>query len=157
MAETLAERHPNAGLWPADPAARATARWLCAEMATGFTALRGDCPMQFQRQYRGFAPSAAVQADLARLEALWSHARAIYGSTEGWLFGTYSLADVFYTPVAARLVGYDLPVSDAARAYCTALLSDPAVRHWRREAQQVSYDPEPYACALAATNWPIPD
>ena len=28
MAETLAERHPDAAMWPADPAARATARWL---------------------------------------------------------------------------------------------------------------------------------
>lgn len=157
MAETLAERHPEAGLWPTDAAARATARWLCAEMTSGFAALRSDCPMQFQRQYNGFAPSAAVEADLARLETLWSHARTVSGSTDGWLFGAYSLADVFYTPIAARLIGYDLPVSDAAHAYCMALLSDPAVRAWRKQAQQVHYDPEPYPCTLAATDWPIPD
>lgn len=157
MAETLAERHPEAGLWPADPAARATARWLCAEMTSGFAALRADCPMQFQRQYQGFAPSPAVQADLARLETLWTHARAISDSAEGWLFGAYSLADVFYTPVAARIIGYDLPVSAATRAYCMALLCDPAVRAWRAEARMVTYDPEPYPCALPARDWPIPD
>ncbi|TDK42247.1 glutathione S-transferase [Antarcticimicrobium luteum] len=157
MAETLAERHPDAGLWPGDAAARAAARWLCAEMATGFAALRADCPMQFQRQYIGFAPSPAVQADLARLETLWSHARAVSGAAEGWLFGGYSLADVFYTPVAARIIGYDLAVGEDARAYCTALLSDPAVRAWRRQAQEVTYDPEPYACSLASTDWPIAD
>ncbi|MDX2482384.1 MAG: glutathione S-transferase [Pseudodonghicola sp.] len=167
MAETLAERHPQAGLWPADPAARATARWLCAEMATGFAALRTACPMQLQRQYQGFALTAAVVEDLARLDTLWAHARAISGQTisgqtisgqsEGWLFGTYSLADVFYTPVAARLVGYDLPISDAARAYAMALLSDPAVRAWRKQAREVTYDPEPYACDLPATAWPIAD
>ncbi|MGD9863170.1 MAG: glutathione S-transferase [Pseudodonghicola sp.] len=157
MAETLAERHPEAGLWPADAAARATARWLCAEMATGFTALRGACPMQLQRQYQGFEPSGAVQADLDRLETLWTHARSVSGAQDGWLFGAYSLADVFYTPVAARLIGYDLPVSASARSYAMRLLSDPAVRSWRAQAQEIAYDPEPYACDLAATDWPIAD
>ena len=155
IAETLAERHPDAGLWPADPAARAAARWLCAEMVAGFAALRGDCPMQFQRVYRGFAASDAVRADLARIETLWSHARAVSGTAEGWLFGAYSLADVFYTPVAARIIGYDLPVSPAARAYCEALLATDHVRAWRRDAQAITYDPEPYPQSLAADPWPI--
>lgn len=157
IAETLAERHPGAGLWPADPAARATARWLCAEMATGFSALRADCPMQLHSRYRGFAPSDAVLADLARLETLWIHARRVSASAEGWLFGAYSLADVFYTPVAARILGYDLPVSDAARTYAAALMSDPAVRAWRTEAIKVTYEPDPYPIGLPATGWPIPD
>ena len=157
IAETLAECHPEAGLWPKDPAERATARWLCAEMTSGFSALRGDCPMQLHSQYRGFAPSPAVQADLARLETLWSHARSLSGATEGWLFGAYSLADVFYTPVAARILGYDLPVSAAARTYCTALLSDPAVRTWRDMAHEVTYDPLPYALDLPTGDWPIRD
>ena len=41
IAETLAERLPTIAMWPTDPAARATARWLCAEMASSFGALRG--------------------------------------------------------------------------------------------------------------------
>lgn len=155
MAETLAERHPDAGHWPVDPAQRATARWLCAEMASGFGALRGDCPMQFQRRYLGFATSDAVRADVGRVETLWFHARAVSGRADGWLFGAYSLADVFYTPVAARILGYGLPVSDAARAYCEALLSDPAVIEWRREAAKVTYDPEPYPLDLPADPWPV--
>ncbi len=157
IAETLAERHPNAGLWPEDPAARATARWLCAEMASGFSALRGDCPMQLSHCYEGFAPSAAVMADINRIETLWAHARAVSGSAEGWLFGGYSLADVFYTPVAARIIGYDLPVSAMNRAYCIELLSEPAVRAWRADGQKVSYDPFPYPVDLPRTPWPIPD
>ncbi len=156
IGETLAERHPQAGLWPADPAQRATARWLCAEMVSGFSALRGDCPMQLLRVYQGFAPSDAVKTDLARIETLWDHARAISGAQSGPLFGTYSLADVFYTPVAARIIGFDLPVSAASRAYCLDLLSDPAVRAWRAEGLKTRYDPEPYAQDLAATDWPVP-
>ncbi|MCA0871051.1 glutathione S-transferase [Seohaeicola saemankumensis] len=155
IAETLAERHPDAGLWPADPAARATARWLCAEMTAGFSALRGDCPMQFQRVYTGFVPSEAVRADLARIETLWSHARTVSGASSGWLFGAYSLADVFYTPVAARILGYDLPVSPETRNYCEALLTEPATLDWRHKAHDIHYDPEPYAIGLAGQPWPI--
>lgn len=154
IAETLAERHPDAGLWPADPASRATARWLSAEMAAGFSALRTDCPMQLQYCHIGFAPSDAVRADLRRLDTLWDHARTVSGSQTPWLFGDYCVADAFFTPVAARIIGYGLPVSDTALAYCHALLADPAVLEWRRLAQQITYDPDPYALDLPNAPWP---
>ena len=77
---------PTRGFWPADPARRALARTLAAEMHAGFGALRKACPMNLRRAYVGFEPSDAVRADLARIEALWSAARAHAG--EGpWLFG----------------------------------------------------------------------
>ncbi|WP_424987620.1 glutathione S-transferase [Microbulbifer sp. S227A] len=154
IGETLAERHPEAGMWPAEPANRATARWLCAEMASGFGALRAECPMQLMHCYRGFQPSDAVMADLQRIETLWSHARTISGSRSGWLFGNYTLAEVFYTPVAARIVGYGLPVSDRALAYCHALLADPAVLAWRIAAHEITYDPLPYPSDLPTAPWP---
>jgi len=154
IAETLAERHPLANLWPSDPAARATARWLCAEMAAGFAALRDTCPMQLRHRFDGFDPSAAVLRDLDRLEILWTHARTFSDGSSPWLFGDYSLADVFYTPVAARIVGYGLPVSAASQAYCAALLGDPSVRQWRSDALKIAYDPFPYALDLATLPWP---
>ena len=154
MAETLAENHPDARLWPAAANARATARWLCAEMTSGFGALRDACPMQLQYVHQGFKPSAAVATDLARIETLWSHARAVSNSQSNWLFGDYCLTEVFYTPIAARIVGYDLPVSPTSRAYCDALLSDPSVLEWRKEALKTTYDPFPYKLDLANTTWP---
>ncbi|KUJ73724.1 glutathione S-transferase [Ruegeria marisrubri] len=154
IAETLAERHPEAGLWPEDPSARATARWLCAEMAAGFPALRGECPMQLLHCYQGFVPSPDAQADLGRVEALWGHARSVSGAEAGPLFGRYSLADVFYTPIAARIVGYGLPVSAEGRAYCDMLLADPAVLRWREEALKITYDPFPYPVYPPVTEWP---
>jgi glutathione S-transferase len=154
IAETLAERHPEAGFWPRDGAARATARWLCAEMTSGFGALRAACPMQLQHINQGFEPPDAVVKDLTHLEALWSHARSVSGVSSGWLFGDYCLADVFYTPVAARVIGYDLPVSDGARTYCNALLGDPAVIMWRDEALKTTYDPFPHALDLPQRSWP---
>ncbi|MBY6057587.1 glutathione S-transferase [Leisingera daeponensis] len=155
IAETLAERHPDSGLWPSDPAQRATARWLAAEMVGGFSALRGECPMQLAHIYEGFEMSRGVKADLDRLEALFAHARKVSGHGSGYLFGDYSLADVFYTPVAARIVGYGLPVSAETRAYCKLLLSDPAVLKWQALAQEVSYDPEPYAMDLPKRPWSL--
>ncbi|NDW45147.1 glutathione S-transferase [Ruegeria sp. PrR005] len=155
MAETLAERHPDAGLWPSDPAQRATARWLCAEMVSSFTALRGQCPMQLLHIYQGFEPSESTRADLERIETLWAHARSVSGAHTGPLFGRYSLADVFYTPVAARIMGYGLSVSAASRAYCLELLSDTSVRQWRAMGATVNYDPMPYAMDLPTSPWPV--
>ncbi|MFK7869301.1 MAG: glutathione S-transferase [Roseobacter sp.] len=154
MAETLAEAHPEAGLWPKDAASRALARWLCAEMATGFSALRGECPMQLLHVWQGFAPSPGVLADLARLEDLWSAAWATSGHEGGWLFGEYSCADVFFAPVAARIIGYDLPVSEQARAYCMRVIADEDFQQWRRDGLRVTYDPFPYPQPLTEAPWP---
>ena len=154
MAETLAEAHPDAGMWPADATARATARWLCAEMTSGFGTLRADCPMNLQHVNVGFTPSDAVQKDLARIETLWDHARRF--ATEGpWLFGAYSLADVFYAPVCARIVGYDLPVSERARTYCDTTINDPVFQAWRAEGLKTTYDPFPYDMGLPTRAWPV--
>lgn len=153
MAETLAERHTDTPMWPADPTARSRARWLCAEMVGGFSALRGDCSMQLAHVDADFAPSEAVKADLARIETLWAFARE--KAVEGpWLFGAYSLADAFYAPVCARIVGYNLPVSDAARAYCETTLSDPAFQKWRAAGLRQTYDPFPYPPAGRTKPWP---
>lgn len=155
MAETLAERHPDAGLWPSDPSARATARWLCAEMASGFSALRSACPMQLAHVNKGFPAQEDVKADLARIEELWQLAKAEKTSEGPWLFGAYSLADVFYAPVAARIIGYDLPVSDDARTYCMTTIEDPAFKIWRAEGLNVTYDPFPYDMGVPTLAWPI--
>lgn len=155
MAETLAERHPDVPFWPHDARLRARARWLCAEMASGFAALRDACPMQLQHVTTGFVPNAEVLADLARLEAIWRSARHLSGSENGWIFGDYSLADVFYAPVAARIIGYDLPVSNAALSYCQTTISDRAFKVWRADGLKVKYDPFPYPMGGGTCDWPV--
>ncbi len=156
MAETLHERHPDAGMWPAAPAARALARWMVAEMHSGFTALRSDCPMQLLGVVTDCTITPEVRADLNRLETLWDIARSKYGDSGPWLFGTYSLADVFFAPVAARIAGFALPVSDAAQRYVAQHLSDPAFRRWRALGLTVSYDPLPYIAGRPLAPWPGP-
>jgi len=155
IVETLAERHPDAGLWPADPAARGFARWLAAEMHSSFTALRGACPMDLGRAYAGFEPDEAVRADLARIERLWAEARARFG--EGWLCGDYSLADVFYAPVATRIATFGLEVSPEAAAYVARHLADPAFRKWRAMGAAEAPVTNPYAKDLPLRPWPGPE
>jgi glutathione S-transferase len=155
MAETLAERHPDAGFWPKDPAQRIRARWMCAEMASGFSAIRNACPMQLQHVNTGFSVSADLTADLDRIEILWASARSLSKGSDGWLFGEYSLADVFFAPVAARIIGYDLPVSDAAKTYCALVISDPAFKAWRAAGLETKYDPFPYPMGVPTIPWPV--
>jgi glutathione S-transferase len=155
MAETLAERHPDKALWPADPAARARARWLCAAMTAGFSTLRSECPMQLRHVNKGLPVSDALKTDLARLQELWDYASDASDGNGPWLFGSYSLADVFYAPVCARIIGYDLPVSLSARDYCLVTLNDPAFKTWRAESLKVSYDPVPYDIDCDTSPWPV--
>lgn len=157
MAETLAERHPEAGLWPAGAEARAFARWISAEMHSGFAALRGECPMYLRHAWRGFPVSQGVRDDLARIEYLWSEAARRFGRADSpWLFGDYSLADVFYAPVATRMATYQLPLGATTQAYVHAHLEDDAFRRWRALGNTVRYDPMPYQRALEPSPWPGP-
>lgn len=154
IAEGLAERHPEAGHWPAGPRARALARSLAAEMHAGFGALRVACPMNLRVAWLGFEPSGAVIADLARLEAIWRAARAL-GGDGPWLFGAYSVADAFFAPVAMRIAGYALPVSDAARAYVDAHLAHPPLRAWRAEGEAADRTLPTYDMGLPTAPFPI--
>jgi len=155
MAETLAERHPDAGLWPSDPAARALARNLVCEMHSGFGALRDVCNMQISHVWEGFVAPEPVLKNLERIEFLWAMARDRHGAKGPWLFGEYSLADVFYAPVAMRIAGYGLPVSDAAKAYVENHLNDPAFLRWRAEALKENHKTFPYEMNLPRKDWPF--
>ena len=156
IVEELASRHPETGLWPAAPRARATARSPAAEMHSGFAALRGDCPMNLRTAYTGVTLSAAAKADLERIETLWAHASATCTASGPWLFGNYSAADAFYAPIAARIAGYGLPVSETAAAYVAEHLADPAFRRWRAMGLVQGATLSRYAKPHATTSWPGP-
>ncbi|MCX7888371.1 MAG: glutathione S-transferase [Rhodobacteraceae bacterium] len=156
IAETLAERHPEAGIWPADPAARAMARYMCAEMHAGFQDLRSECPMNLRKSYVESAPSGAVKADLARIEAIWARARARFGAGGPWLFGSWSAADAFFAPVAGRIATYNLPVGQDARAYVDHHLADPSFRRWRAMGLAEPLEQPFYRRPHAERPWPGP-
>lgn len=155
IAEGLAEAHPDAGHWPRAPRSRALARSLVAEMHCGFAALRGECPMNTRIASSGFVPPEAVLADLARLETLWSAARAL--AADGpWLFGDYCAADAFFAPVALRIAGYDLPVSAAARDYVSAHLGHAPLRRWRAMGEAANRTLDVYEVHPPLKRFPMP-
>lgn len=156
IAEELASRHPDAGLWPADPKARAIARVLAAEMHAGFTALRSHCPMNLRVSYTDCDPPAEVLADLARLEVIWAWARRETGGAGPWLCGGYSAADAFFAPVATRIATYNLPVSPQAMDYVQAHLAHPSFRRWRAMGLVDGADQECYRRDYPRRDWPGP-
>jgi glutathione S-transferase len=156
IAEELATRHPDAGLWPSDPKSRAIARALAAEMHAGFTALRSYCPMNLRVSYTDCAPPAEVLADLARLDTIWSWARAETGSSTPWLCGAYSVADAMFAPVATRIATYNLPVTPAAMDYVMAHLAHPSFRRWRAMALVDGADQDYYRRDYPRRDWPGP-
>lgn len=156
MAEELATLHPEAGFWPTDPKARAIARSLAAEMHSGFSYLRNECPMNVRKSYADYSPSEGVKADLARLEELWDFAFDNKKEEGPWLLGAYSAADAFYAPVAARVAGFGLPVSERAKSYVDAHLADGAFRRWRAIGVTSGPTLERYAQPYETQDWPGP-
>jgi glutathione S-transferase len=154
IAEELAARHPDAGIWPTDPNLRATARVLAAEMHAGFTALRSHCPMNLRTSYTDCAPSSKVMADLARLETIWAWAMAQSGGP--WLCGEYSAADAFFAPVAGRIAGHNLQVGAQAAAYVAGHLAQPSFRRWRAMGMVDGPDQEFYRRDWPTRPWPGP-
>ena len=150
IAEELAHRHPEACLLPSGLQQRATARALMAEMHSSFTSLRADCPMNTRTAYAKTPVSEAVEADLRRLEELWQARKST------WLFGEhYSVADAFFAPVAARIAGYNLPVSEQARAYVSAHLHHLPFRQFRAWGQTFASQSF-YFRDYAIAKWPGP-
>lgn len=133
IAEYLADRHPELGLWPTTPRDRATARSVCAEMHSGFGALRNHCPMNIEARLSHIGAlvwrdHAAVRADVARLVALWENLLQTHGGP--MLFGAFSVADAYYAPVCMRLLTYGLPVPPTVQAYLGRMAALPGVQAW---------------------------
>jgi glutathione S-transferase len=134
ICEYLAELFPAAELWPGDPAVRALARAVSAEMHSGFTAIRGAMPFNCRDRDRKVPITAEIQKEIDRVQALWRDCRAQHGRGGPWLFGRFSIADAMFIPVAGRFITYSVPLDSVAQAYADAALDHPAVREWTAAA-----------------------
>src|ERR1700752_3149967 len=130
--EYLAERFPQAKLWPEDRAMRAHARSISAEMHSGFVPLRSECGMNLHRPVGAIALSADAKANVARVEEIWRDCRQAYGKGGPFLFGAFTGADAMYAPVVHRFRTYAIPVKPDAQHYVDAMLSLPAFQEWTR-------------------------
>ncbi|MEA2876596.1 MAG: glutathione S-transferase [Hyphomicrobiales bacterium] len=147
--EYLAEKFSGFGFWPAEPAARAHARAISTEMHAGFVPFRSECSMNFWRPPAKRTLSADAQANIARVQEIWTEARATYGAGGPFLFGKFSAADAMYAPVVQRFIAYDIDVSAPVKAYMQAMTLLPAWKEWRRAALS-----EPWVIPTFEYDWP---
>jgi glutathione S-transferase len=150
IAEYLAEKFPQKNLWPKDAAQRARARSICAEMHSGFTALRSHCPMNIEASLPHVGATVwrdkpEVRADVQRIISMWTELLAQHKG--GMLFGEFSIADAYFAPVCMRLKTYALPVPGHITDYIRRVCALPGVKAWIDEAltekEFVAFD-EPY-------------
>ncbi len=131
--ESLAERFPEAKLWPADAKAHALARAISNEMHGGFMALRKNLPVNIRERISKNIPSD-VQEDIDCITAIWKDCRTNYGKSGSLLFGNFSIADAMFAPVVTRFVTYGVKVDSVSEAYMKAILFLPAMQEWIKAA-----------------------
>jgi glutathione S-transferase len=132
IAEYLNEVRPEAGLLPADRAARARCRSICGEMHSGFGNLRSALPMNLKAHHPGFKIWSGAHADIDCITTIWCEC---LGAHEGpYLFGPPTMADAMYAPVVTRFLTYDVRLERASSAYCERIMPLPGMVEWRRAA-----------------------
>jgi glutathione S-transferase len=147
--EYLAEQFPARKLWPDDPAARAHARTVAAEMHAGFVPLRQRCPMNMWHPPKRRGLPDDVTANVRRIDALWTDCRSRFGVGGPFLFGAFGAADAMFAPVVSRFHTYGIEVGEAARAYMAAVMGLRAWTEWRAAAFK-----EPWVLPHDEPDWP---
>jgi glutathione S-transferase len=137
IAEYLAEKFPQLNLWPRDARQRARARSICAEMHSGFAALRSACPMNIEAALPDIGALVwrdrpAVRADVERIVQMWRGLLQDHGGP--MLFGDFSIADAYYAPVCMRFITYALPLPEDIQAYVQRVRALPGVQAWTSDA-----------------------
>jgi glutathione S-transferase len=138
ICEYVADRFPEAQLWPADPMRRAIARSATCEMHSGFPSLRGEFTMNLKTRVKSDV-SELTATELRRLAQLFGTLRGRFAKDGPFLVGPWSIADAFYTPVATRLRSYGIRLSDYGDAgpggeYASTLLQQPDFLEWEAAA-----------------------
>ncbi|HWY60707.1 MAG TPA: glutathione S-transferase [Rhizomicrobium sp.] len=134
ICETLAERHPERGLWPADADLRARARSYAAEMHSGFPDLRNQLTMDFARTLPLPELTPETRSQIDRIIAAWDE--ALTASGNGFLFGDFSIADCMYAPVVSRFTTYGVEVPERVKHYMDKIWALPGMQNWLKASQK---------------------
>lgn len=133
ICEYLNEHYLNGKGWPADKNKRAVARSVVADMHSGLFAIRNEMPMNC-RAKRKIELTEAAKKEAANLDSIWSGLRTENVQNGDYLFGEFSIADVFFAPVVFRFVTYGIEVSPAVSAYINTMLAHPAMQQWLEDS-----------------------
>jgi glutathione S-transferase len=139
ICEWAAETYPSASLWPDDPFERAVARSIACEMHSGFAPMRQAMPMSVFGATTGFTPEGEVLASIERIMEAWSFCRRRFGAGGPWLFGSYSIADIMYAPVAIRFATFGIELDQVSAAWRDSMLAHPHMREWISEGRRESW------------------
>ena len=132
ISEWAAEQVPS--LWPSDPLTRAAARSATSQMHSGFQMIRSQFPVNLRRSAPRPDVSEETLAEIDKMQDVW--ARCLNTSGGPFLFGDWSIADAFFTPVATRFRSYHIELRPDMQAYCDRLLGEPEFLEWERRARQ---------------------
>ncbi|MEA2975618.1 MAG: glutathione S-transferase [Alphaproteobacteria bacterium] len=137
--EYLADKFPDAKLWPSDAQARAHARVLAAEMHAGFSNLRRHCPMNVRRPVKPRELTPEVLQDVKRIEEMWNDSRARFGKNGPFLCGAFGAVDAMYAPIVSRFHTYKIEGGATARTYMDAVMALPAWTDWAAAARSEAW------------------
>ncbi|MCZ6772787.1 MAG: glutathione S-transferase family protein [Proteobacteria bacterium] len=135
ICEYVSERYLGGKGWPADPASRAEARSCCAEMHSGFFAIRENMPMNCRARSRKVTISTESEMEISRIDDLWSGCRKKYSNYGPWLFGEFSIADCMFAPVVFRFNTYDVSVSGLSKDYMNRVFEHPQAQLWLAQSK----------------------
>jgi len=134
--EYLGDKVGRDRFWPKDEGARGMARAMVAEMHSSYQSLRGELPMNIRRKVPLEKVSDATRHDIVRILGLWAEARARFGQSGPYLFGTFGAADIFYAPVVSRFITYGIGVPGFAEAYMESIWEHAWTQEWIGGAEE---------------------
>ncbi len=137
ICEYISETYLEGKGWPTAKNTRAVARSICAEMHSGFNALRTELPMNC-RLSKDIPLSEAASADVRRIASIWSEYAEQTSGTDFFLFGRFNISDCFFAPVALRLKSYGVSLSGNAARYQESILEHSSVRAWVEQSASES-------------------
>ncbi|WP_417719030.1 glutathione S-transferase [Salipiger sp.] len=128
IAQYLNETFPEAGLYPADVAARSHCRSIAGEMHSGFYNLRSALPMNLKARHQSFKIFSGARPDVERVKTIWHECFDKYDGP--FLFGKPSVADAMYAPVCTRFRTYAVALDDRLEAYVDTILNWEPMQEW---------------------------
>ncbi len=145
--EYLADKVGRERFWPKDETARGMARAMVAEMHSSFRSMRQELPMNVRKRIALDDVSDDTRQDIVRILTLWAEARARFGKSGPFLFGTFGAADIFYAPVVSRFITYGVGVPGFAQAYMQAIWEHDWTQEWISASEEEEWVIEQFEVA----------
>src|SRR5690606_31018552 len=90
-------------------------------------------PGSIRARYPQREVRAMAQAESRRIAAIWETCLASFGY-DRFLFGEFSIADAYFSPVVMRFRTYGVTLDASLQAYGDRVARHPAVAQWVDEA-----------------------